>query len=121
MNLISGMSWYSECRPEQKKFYSSKEWRTCRQAYITKARGLCERCLKKGIIKPGDHVHHIVELNPENMNNPDIAFNFDNLELLCIDCHNEEHDSLRNYNRRRSKKRYKIADDGKVEIYDKDD
>lgn len=26
-----------------------------------------------------------------NIYNPDITLNFDNLELLCIDCHNKEH------------------------------
>ena len=70
------------------------------------ARGLCERCLAKGIIKQGDHVHHKIELTPENMNDPSVAYNFDNLELLCFDCHQKEHDSLNEYNHR--KLRYKI-------------
>jgi 5-methylcytosine-specific restriction endonuclease McrA len=53
--------------------------------------GLCERCLKAGQYVPGYILHHKIELTPRNINEPGIAFGWDNLELLCIDCHNEEH------------------------------
>ena len=98
------MSFYSENRAEQKAFYSSKQWIECRDAYRKQAKGLCERCLAKGMIVPGDHVHHITELNPDNMHDPNIAFNFDNLELLCFKCHQSEHDTFG----KQSKKRYFI-------------
>lgn len=100
------MSFYSEARPEQKRFYSSKEWKSCRDAYRKKAKGLCERCLAKGIIKQGDHVHHKIELTVENMNDPNIAYDFNNLELLCFDCHMAEHEHFGEWNRKKSKKRF---------------
>lgn len=29
---------------------------------------------------------------PNNINDPEISLNHDNLEYLCLDCHNEHHD-----------------------------
>lgn len=69
-----------------KQFYKSKAWQDCRQAYIIYRYGLCERCGR-----PGDIVHHKIHLNPSNINDPSITLNFDNLELLCQDCHNRAH------------------------------
>jgi 5-methylcytosine-specific restriction endonuclease McrA len=74
-----------------KAFYDSKAWQQVRELKIQLVHGLCERCLKKGIIKPGKIVHHTVELTPENINNPEIALNIDLLEYDCQDCHNREH------------------------------
>lgn len=51
----------------------------------------CERCLAAGIARPAEHVHHIVHLTMDNYTDPMVALNPDNLEALCIDCHNAEH------------------------------
>ena len=67
---------------------------------------LCERCLKNGILKPAEIVHHKVELTPDNIDNPNITLGFNNLEAVCRDCHAQIHDSR--------KRRYQILDDGRV-------
>lgn len=72
-------------------FYHSKEWKKTRAAYIASVGGLCERCLKRGIIKPGYIVHHKHYITADNINDPSITLNWDNLEYLCFDCHQEEH------------------------------
>ena len=72
-------------------FYKSKEWKECRKAYIASVDGLCERCLEKGIVKPGYIVHHIEHLTPENIDDPEVTLNFDNLEYVCKKCHDKEH------------------------------
>lgn len=36
-------------------------------------------------------VHHKTYIDSHNIFNPEVTLNFDNLELLCLDCHNEEH------------------------------
>lgn len=72
-----------------KKFYKSKAWQKCRDGYIASVNGLCEECLKENKITPGYIVHHKVELTPDNINNPDITLNWDNLEYCCQDCHNK--------------------------------
>ncbi len=74
-----------------KKFYKSKAWKQCRESYISKIHGLCERCQLKGKITPGYIVHHKEYITPKNINNPMIALNHDNLEYVCLDCHNKEH------------------------------
>ena len=47
---------------------------------------VCERCGK-----PNPMVHHKVHLNETNVDDMAIAIGMDNLECLCIDCHNTEH------------------------------
>jgi 5-methylcytosine-specific restriction protein A len=69
-----------------KAFYKSAAWQDCRSAYIQSVFGLCERC---GV--PGAEVHHIIYLTPDNINDPYIALSWDNLELLCHECHTREH------------------------------
>ena len=71
-------------------FYSSEAWKRCRKAYREKVI-LCERCLKRGLAVPGTQVHHKVRITADNMDNPAVTLNWDNLELLCDDCHKAEH------------------------------
>ena len=39
----------------------------------------------------GDIVHHKIRITAENVHDPEITLNFENLELLCRRCHNDEH------------------------------
>lgn len=87
-------------------FYKSKRWQKVREGYIKHAGGLCEECLKSGIYRPGVIVHHKTELTPQNIQNPEIALDYANLELLCRDCHAKMHD--------RRKRRYKLDELGRV-------
>ena len=90
-------------------FYSSKAWKSCREAYKKKIGGLCEECLKRGMYSPVEEIHHKIWLTPDNINDPNITLNFDNLEALCIRHHNEEHFGV-NY------KRYEVDEFGRVTI-----
>lgn len=76
-------------KPYAQKFYKSKAWKDCRASYFTHRHGLCERC-----DNPGKIVHHKKYITPDNINDPDITLNFNNLELLCQDCHNREHHAM---------------------------
>jgi len=73
-------------KPWAKKFYKSKAWQDCRDAYIKSVFGLCERCGAGAKI-----IHHKTELTPENINDPNITLNWENLEAVCQDCHNTIH------------------------------
>lgn len=75
------------------RFYVSQAWIKCRRAYAVSVGGLCERCYAAGRIVPGTQVHHKIRLTPKNLSNPEISLNWNNLELLCDDCHQEEHKS----------------------------
>jgi len=92
------------------RLYKSKAWQRTREAYAKSVGGLCEECLKKGLYRPGEIVHHIVHLTPENIENPEITLAFANLELLCRDCHGEEHERVH--------KRYTVDELGRVSCRD---
>ncbi len=68
------------------KFYDSGAWRRCRRAFIEYKFGICNRCSNAGEI-----VHHRIHIDANNINNPAITLNFDNLELLCNKCHQTHH------------------------------
>lgn len=72
-------------------FYHSPAWKRTRGAYFRYRRGLCERCLSRGAVVPGEIVHHRVHLTPENIGDAETALGFANLELLCRDCHAARH------------------------------
>lgn len=72
-------------------FYGSQAWKDCRREYRMARGGLCERCLARGLIVTGTEVHHRVRLTPENMRDPRVTLNWENLELLCAECHDMEH------------------------------
>lgn len=97
--------------PFAKAIYNSKTWKTCRDAYFSYANGLCERCGA-----PGDEVHHKKALTPQNINDAQIVFGWDNLELLCRDCHIMEHEKKKNLRRGRpigeSEKRVRFDEEG---------
>lgn len=73
-----------------KSFYASRAWQKCRRAYIESRinidGGLCEKCRTL----PGYIVHHKIPLSPENINNPEVTLNFDNLAFDCKECHDCE-------------------------------
>ncbi|MBQ9489696.1 MAG: hypothetical protein IJU80_07180 [Lachnospiraceae bacterium] len=68
-------------------FYKSKKWQKCRRTYLEKRimtdGGLCEECKDK----PGYIVHHKIILTPENICDPLVSLNEDNLEFVCKECH----------------------------------
>lgn len=72
-------------------FYKSKAWQACRNAYMERVGGLCEDCLARGIYRPAEIVHHIVEISQANINDPAVTLNPANLRAVCRECHAAEH------------------------------
>lgn len=66
-------------------FYSSKKWINLRNAIRERDMMTCQKC--------GDYqaeryeVDHITELNWQNVDDWEVAYNPDNLQLLCHECH----------------------------------
>lgn len=85
-------------------FYTSKAWQKCRRYVIADILSrdgalYCSRC-RKEIMEPNDAVlHHIKPLDDDTVGDPDVAYNPDNLEILCHTCHNAEHDKGWNVSR----------------------
>lgn len=92
-------------------FYKSKRWQECRDAYALSVGGLCERCNRIGLIVPGEIVHHKIYLNPQNIGDANVTLAWSNLELLCRECHTEEH-------HRKGERRFKFDENGNLIIKD---
>lgn len=92
-----------------KGFYNSPAWKHCRVTYAQSKAGLCERCLSKGIYKPGEIVHHKIHLTPENINDESVTLAWDNLQLLCRDCHAFVHKEV---------KRWKVDEKGRITAWE---
>lgn len=70
------------------KFYSCKEWKAKRKEILKRDRNECQKCKKVyRRYRKASTVHHRKHLK----HCPELAFDNDNLESLCHDCHNEEH------------------------------
>ena len=91
------------------KFYKSRQWQATRDAYAQSKSYLCEECLKSGTITAGEIVHHKRPITRDNINNPDITLNWDNLQLLCRAHHDKAHHV-------RPAKRYTVDELGRVTI-----
>ena len=100
---------------EHKTFYSSRAWKDARRNYKQSVGGLCEECLKKGIISPAEIVHHKVPLTDENVSDISISLSGDNLQALCRQCHAKAHEQMY---AERTGKRYTIDENGRVIIRD---
>ena len=69
-------------------FYNSKPWIDCRLAFLKSKFFICQSGGGAATI-----AHHKTYLTPANINDPNVTLSWDNLEALCQDCHNKEHQS----------------------------
>ena len=88
-----------------KAFYHSQEWKRCQADYYKRAGGLCERCLERGLIRPGVIVHHKVHITPSNIHDIKLLTDPHNLMLVCRDCHAALH---------KPEKRWKVDELGRI-------
>lgn len=94
-----------QTKEQQMKFYKSKDWRQLRQYILERDNYECQECKRQGYVKLTDDtkhksldVDHIKELHTHS----ELAFEPDNLETLCIRCHNKKHNRF--YHRFKKKK-----------------
>ena len=76
--------------------YNSREWKELRIAKLRSTNGLCEECLKQGIITSARCVHHIVPIETARTKDEmkRLAFDEHNLMALCFACHARIHKEL---------------------------
>lgn len=70
-------------RSEDRKYYQGKTWRQVRAQKLD-LNPCCEECERLGIATLAAQVHHV----QERKDFPDLALDLDNLESLCLPCHN---------------------------------
>jgi hypothetical protein len=71
-------------------FYCRKAYLDLAQSCKIKSGGVCAKCggiFDIDALRP----HHKIELTLDNVDDPTIALNPDNIEVLCHDCHNAAH------------------------------
>ena len=110
--------------PRYQKLLNSKRWKMLRAEVFQRSNGLCELCLKEGILTPGVDVHHIrpVEQAKTVQEMERLAYNPANCQLLCIACHIKVHQDMRTHtkekvkeNKERARRRFLEANDPNYE------
>ena len=85
-----------------------------------KASGQCERCKREGYVTAGVDCHHIkpVESAKTEQEMERLAYDVNNIELLCISCHIKTHQEMRSHtkekvkeNKDRARRRFLEAND----------
>lgn len=71
---------------DRKKIYNSKKWKQVRELAMIRDEFLCVECKKLGILTKGEEVDHIEELQDRM----DLAYDLDNLQLLCRKHHRDK-------------------------------
>ncbi|AZV88280.1 endonuclease [Bacillus amyloliquefaciens] len=74
-------------RNELDKIYNTARWKRVRKVVLIRDGYLCCECRRRGLITEANTVHHIIALRDD----PSRAFDLDNLETICLECHNREH------------------------------
>lgn len=78
-------------RKERQEVYNTSKWRKLRESKLLE-HPLCEVCLAKGIITPAIDVHHIDSfMNYEGLKRLEKAYNYNNLQSICKECHTKLH------------------------------
>ena len=87
---------YNKSRdPKYTKFYNSVEWKTLSLRYLMDKRYQCEECRVVAT-----EVHHKIPIQtPEGW---ELRLDYENLESLCIRCHNKRHGRFMNKRQRKS-------------------
>ncbi|KAA0547685.1 HNH endonuclease [Bacillus sp. BGMRC 2118] len=77
------------------KFYKSKEWKILRIKAIERDNGECQHCRLKGKVTTRHTINDRCKPTKMDVNHikpvreyPHLALTLENLEYLCIDCHN---------------------------------
>lgn len=73
-----------------KKFYQSNNWIKTRDYMMSKYHYMCQQCHER----PAEIVHHIIWLNPTNINDPEITLAEKNLIPVCRECHAMIHEGV---------------------------
>ncbi len=83
---------------DKAEIYNSREWKELRIAKLRSTNGLCEECLKEGIVTSARCVHHVVPIETartkDEMKRLAIDCGLQGLKSLCFACHARIHKEL---------------------------
>ena len=83
------------------RLLNSKRWAETKRTVWLRANGLCEDCLREGIITPGVDCHHVVPVESAKTEHDmeRLCYDANNIRLLCIACHIRTHKEMRSATR----------------------
>ena len=83
---------------DKAEIYNSREWKELRIAKLRSTNGLCEECMKEGIVTSARCVHHVVPIETartkEEMKRLAIDCGLQGLKSLCFACHARIHKEI---------------------------
>ena len=83
---------------DKAEIYNSREWKELRIAKLRSTDGLCEECLKEGIVTIACPVHHIIPIETartkDEMKRLAIDCGLQGLKSLCFACHARIHKEM---------------------------
>ena len=81
--------------PRYQRLLNSKRWKLLRQEYL-RAHPLCERCKAEGYVRSAIDVHHKVPVESAHtiQEMEQLAYDWNNLQALCIPCHVKTHKEM---------------------------
>ena len=90
------------------RLLNAREWRELRNAKLD-ANPICERCYAEGYYTAACIVHHIVPVEQGRTEEEcrQLAYNWSNLQSLCLRCHHEIHKAERSHSREEHQEREK--------------
>ena len=100
-------------RQDKQRIYNSREWQSLRLRKLT-ANPICERCWNEHhLVESAQVVHHVVpiETATDYQTMRALAFQYDNLQSLCFQCHSDIHKAMAS----RTKEGHKRAVDAALE------
>lgn len=115
--------------PRYQKLLNSPRWAEVKRIVWQRTGGLCERCREEGIaagvlpdgyIRSGVDCHHIVPVESAKTEQEmeRLAYDVNNIRLLCVACHIKTHQEMRSHtkekvaeNKARARRRFMEAND----------
>ena len=83
---------------DKSDIYNSREWKELRIAKLRSTNGLCEECLKNGIVTSARCVHHVVPIETartkDEMKRLAVDCGLQGLKALCFACHARIHKEM---------------------------
>lgn len=107
--------------PRYQKLLNSRRWWEVKRIVWQRAGGLCEQCKADGIaagvpggyVTPGVDCHHIVPVESAHsvQEMERLAYDVNNIKLVCIPCHQRIHRDMRSHDTENIKERRGLAID----------
>lgn len=93
---------YNKSRdPKYKNFYNSKPWKQLKEKKLSAEQYQCEECSRLAV-----EVHHIKPIQTEE--GWGLRLDYDNLEALCVNCHNKRHKRFQSRKRELDNKNHQL-------------